>query len=181
MNRLPSFSPVHTLTRRNALVTLALAAGGLAIGSRANAETGPEMKEVAGTAMSQTRTSLHYDVILNATPHRVYEILLGSDKFAALTGLPAEIDAREGGAFSIFSGLIVGRNVELVPDERIVQAWRPTSWDAGIYSIVRFELKAQGSNTQLVLDHTGFAEGLADHLNLGWNGHYLKPLAKLLP
>jgi activator of HSP90 ATPase len=181
MNRLPSFSPVHTLTRRNALVTLALAAGGLALGSRANAETNPEMKETAVTAANQARTSLHYDVMLNATPHRIYEILLGSDKFATLTGLPAEIDAKEGGAFSLFGGLIVGRNIELVPDERIVQAWRPASWDAGIYSIVRFELKAQVSKTQLVLDHTGFAEGLADHLDLGWNGHYLKPLAKMLP
>jgi activator of HSP90 ATPase len=181
MNHASSPSPVHTLTRRNALVTLALATGGIAMGLRANAETSPEMKEVAGAATNQARTSLHYDVILNATPHRIYEILLGSDKFATLTGLPAEIDAREGGAFSLFGGLIGGRNVELVPDERIVQAWRPASWDAGIYSIVRFELRAQDSKTELVLDHTGFAEGLADHLNLGWNGHYLKPLAKLLP
>jgi activator of HSP90 ATPase len=181
MNSAPSPSPVHTLTRRNALVTLALATGGLALGLRATADTSPELKEVAGTATNQARTSLHYDVVLNATPHRIYEILLGSDKFATLTGLPADIDAREGGAFSMFGGLIVGRNVELVPDERIVQAWRPTSWDAGIYSIVRFELKVQDSKTQLVLDHTGFAEGLADHLNLGWSGHYLKPLAKMLP
>jgi activator of HSP90 ATPase len=181
MNRTPSPTPVHRLTRRNAIVTLALATGGIALGLRAGAETSPGMQETAGAAPNQARTSLHYDVIFNATPHRLYEILLGADKFAALTGLPAEIEAREGGAFSLFGGLIAGRNVELVPDERIVQAWRPASWDAGIYSIVRFELKAQGAKTQLVLDHTGFSEGLADHLNLGWNGHYLQPLAKLLP
>jgi activator of HSP90 ATPase len=180
MKYTPSPSPVHTLTRRNALVTLALATGGIAIGLRANAETSPAINETAGSAPNPSRTSLHYDVIYNATPQRIYEILLGSEKFAALTGAPAEIDSKEGGAFSMFGGMIVGRNVELVPNQRIVQAWRPASWDAGIYSIVRFELKLRGSNTELLLDHTGFAEGLADHLNLGWKGHYLKPLAKFL-
>ena len=46
-----------------------------------------------------------------------------------------------GGAFTTFGKLIEGRNIELVPNQRIVQAWRPASWEPGLYSIVRFELK----------------------------------------
>jgi hypothetical protein len=35
------------------------------------------------------------------------------------------------GAFNTFGGLIEGRNVELIPNRRIVQAWRPAHWDPG--------------------------------------------------
>jgi activator of HSP90 ATPase len=80
----------------------------------------------------------------------------------------------------MFGGMIVGRNIELVPGQRIVQAWRPTHWPSGIYSIVRFELKAQGSHTTLILDHTGFPEGEFASLKYGWNLKYWNPLQKFL-
>ncbi len=94
--------------------------------------------------------------------------------------IPATLTATAGGAFSLFGGRISGRFIELVPDERIVQAWRPTEWAAGVFSIVRFELLAQGSATRLVFDHTGFPKGQAEHLAAGWKGNYWEPLAKVL-
>jgi hypothetical protein len=39
----------------------------------------------------------------------------------------------------MFGGDISGRNVELVPGRRAVQAWRSNAWPEGVYSIVRFE------------------------------------------
>jgi activator of HSP90 ATPase len=67
-----------------------------------------------------------------------------------------------------------------VPHERIVQAWREKDWPAGVYSIVRFELNQQGSETRLVFDHTGFPQGAAFHLAPGWWSHYWEPLQKYL-
>jgi activator of HSP90 ATPase len=64
-----------------------------------------------------------------------------------------------GGAFSIFRGHILGRHIELVPNERIVQAWRVANWNPGVYSIAKFELVEQGSGTKIVFDHTGFPSG----------------------
>jgi len=61
-----------------------------------------------------------------------------------------------------------------------VQAWRPAQWDPGVYSIVRFELKPKGSETLVVLDHTGFPEGKFEHLNSGWPMRYWEPLKKFL-
>ena len=80
----------------------------------------------------------------------------------------------------MFGGLIVGRNVELIASQRIVQAWRPTHWESGIYSIVKFDLKPQGSDTVVVLDHSSFPIGDFDHLTEGWNSHYWEPLKKYL-
>jgi activator of HSP90 ATPase len=138
------------------------------------------MKELPGTPENQKRTSLHKEAEFKANPQRLYEVLLDSKQFAACTGLPSEIDPKEGGAFSLFGAQIAGRNVELVPNQRIVQAWRPAHWDPGVYSIVRFELKLQGSATMFLLDHTGFPEGDFDHLNSGWKSHYIEPLEKFL-
>jgi activator of HSP90 ATPase len=93
---------------------------------------------------------------------------------------PAQISPEVGGAFSLFGGIIVGRHIELVPSERIVQAWRPVYWKPGVYSIVKFELSASGAGTKLVLDHKAFPEGEAKTLLDGWNKNYWEPLAKYL-
>ena len=42
----------------------------------------------------------------------------------ALGSKPAEISPQVGGEFTLFGGYITGRHLELVPNERIVQAWR---------------------------------------------------------
>jgi len=127
------------------------------------------------------KTALHQEIEINATPQRVYEVLLGSKQFTTLTGMPAKITASPGGAVSMFDGMITGRNIELVSGQRIVQAWRPGSWKPGVYSIVKFELRAEGTKTLVILDHTGFPEGDFESLGGGWTSHYWEPLKKYFP
>ena len=129
---------------------------------------------------NHARTFLHQEVEFKAGPQQIYEVLLDSKQFAAFTGMPAEIDPKPGGALKIFGGLVVARNIELIPDERIVQAWRSEGWDKGVYSVVRFEFKPQGHGTLLILDHTGFQEGKYDSLNAGWPPRYWNPMKKFL-
>lgn len=176
-NRAVSASRV---TRRQLIAGLATAFGSLAACSEALANAQQAPKERPGAAADKVRTSLHQEITFNANPQRIYKALLDSKQFSAFTHLSAEIDPKAGGAFAMFGGLIVGRNVELVPNQRIVQAWRPTHWDPGIYSIVKFELERLGSETKVVLDHTGFPEGEFDSLNSGWKPRYWDPLKKFL-
>jgi activator of HSP90 ATPase len=139
------------------------------------------MRKVPSTAANKTRTSLHQEIDYKATSQRIYEVLLSTKDFATFSGAPAEIDPKAGGAFSLFGGMIVGRNVELVPNQRIVQAWRPTAdFPEGTYSLVKIELQPQGAGTRLMLEHTGFPEGHFDHLSAGWHSHYWEPLRKFL-
>jgi activator of HSP90 ATPase len=166
-------------TRRQWIVGGGLAVAGLALDvTRAGAQE--KMAEMQSTGPDKARTSLHQEVDFKASPHRIYDILLDSKQFAAFSGEPAEISREPGGVFSMFGGQIVGRNVELVPDRRIVQAWRPASWDPGEYTIAKFELKQDGSHTKIVLDHTGFHEGDFAHFDPGWRMRYWEPLAKYL-
>jgi len=165
-------------SRRHALTAIA---GTLAatVVTRAQSQE-PSMAHKPATAANAARTSIHYDIDFKPSPQRLYEAILDQKQFVAFTGMPATIDATPGGAFSQFGGMIVGRNIELVHNQRIVQAWRPTHWDPGIYSIAHFEFNARGSETTLVFDHTGFPAGEYDHLDFGWHSHYWDPLKKFL-
>jgi activator of HSP90 ATPase len=171
--------PADVLTRRQAITGIVAALGGLAAVPRVLGDPQPAAKETPAAA-NQARTSIHQEVDFKAPPGRIFGALMDPKQFATFSGRPAEIDPREGGAFSLFGGLIVGRNVELAPGQRVVQAWRPAHWEAGVYSIARFELKPRGPDTRIVFDHTGFPEGEYDTLLSGWNGHYWGPLAKFL-
>jgi len=124
--------------------------------------------------------SIHQEIDFNASPDRLYEALLDPKQFTAFSGRPASINREVGGAFSIFGGHIIGRNLELIPNQRIVQAWRVVTWPEGIYSIARFEIKPQGTGTRVLFDHVGFPEGLHDHLAEGWESNYWLLLKKYL-
>jgi activator of HSP90 ATPase len=125
-------------------------------------------------------TTIHFEVEYKTTPDRIYDVLLDTKKFAACSGLPAEIDPQPGGTFKLFSGQIEGRHIELIPNKRVVQAWRPASWPAGEYSIARFELTPRGAGTRIVFDHVGFTADKQEHLASGWEEHYWGPLHKYL-
>ena len=154
--------------------------GSLAATSKIVAQTPPANTERRATGADATRTSLHQELELQASPQRIYEALLDSKQFAEFSGEPAQIGREEGSAFSTFGGVILGRNIELVSGQRIVQAWRPSHWAPGTYSIVRFELKARNAQATLILDHTGFPEGDFSSLNYGWGLKYWDPLKKFL-
>lgn len=173
-------------TRRQAIVGVAMGFGGLALGST-KAWAGAEEK------ISHTAESIHQEVVFKASRKRVYEALTDAKQFDHVVQLsdamktrmppgapPTQISPEVGGSFSTFGGIIVGRHIELVPDERIVQAWRPVYWKPGVYSIVKFDLADSGSGTKLVLDHRGFPDGDGQSLLDGWNENYWEPLAKYL-
>jgi activator of HSP90 ATPase len=166
-------------TRRQALAGVAVLAGSLAAAQETWAQAQqPTMKEKPSAGADKSRTYLHQEVDLRASRQRIYEALMDSKQFAAFSGFPAEIDPKAGGAFTMFGGLITGRNVELIANQRIVQAWRPSSWDAGVYSIVRFELKEHAPGSRIILDHTGFPEGEFGGLDSGWHERYWEPMKK---
>ena len=130
------------------------------------------------SAQSDKSITIHQEIEFNASPQQLYEALLDSKQFTEFSGRPAEINRQVGGAFSLFKGHIIGRNLELVPNQRIVQAWRVVTWPGGAYSIVRVELTPQGSGTRVIFDHIGFPEGLHDHLAEGWEENYWSLLKK---
>jgi activator of HSP90 ATPase len=125
--------------------------------------------------------AIHQDIVINGTPKAVYDILTSSKKFATMTGgREAKISKDEGGAISMFGGAIQGRNVELIPGKRVVQAWRAGDWKQGTYSVVRFELVADGAKTKLSFDQSGHPADAQPHLESGWHKMYWEPMNAML-
>jgi activator of HSP90 ATPase len=179
----PKFpAATHSLGRRRVITAGTLTMVGLAVRSaQSSAEPNAEIS-TNEEAIRQLR-------VFRAARQRVYEALtLESqfDKIVELSGVtksaqkPTKLSPQAGGTFALFAGHIVGRQVELVPNELIVQAWRVVTWPRGIYSIARFELSDQGGAAKLVFTHTAFPKGQAEHLASGWQEHYWDPLTKLL-
>jgi activator of HSP90 ATPase len=172
-------------TRRQWITGAAVAIGGLAL-------TSHDSWAANNNGLSHNAEAIHQETVFKASPQRLYDALLDAKQFQQvellsgamkgtdLNAKPAKISRDPGGSFSIFGDYIIGWQLELVPNHRIVQAWRETSWDPGIYSVVRFQLKPQGSGTKLVFDHTGFPTGNGEHLAIGWKAHYWEPLEKFL-
>ena len=138
--------------------------------------------------------SIHQELIFKASKKRIYDALTDAKQFEQIVRLgdamktrmhagapPTRISTEPGGTFSTFGGLIVGMQIDLVPNERIVQASRPAYWKPGVYSLVSFALVADtDSSTKLTLDHRGFPDGDAQSLLDGWNKNYWEPLQKFL-
>lgn len=177
----------HRFPRRQLITAGALTMAGLtARPSLALAETNPEI--------SSTEEAIHQKRTFAANRSRVYAALTVEEQFDRIVRLsgvmkpdaqakmqhPTKLSPDVGGAFTLFDGYIVGRQLELAPDELIVQAWRVLNWPRGVYSIARFELSEQAGVTTLVFDHTGFPKGTAKHLVSGWQEHYWDPLSKVL-
>jgi activator of HSP90 ATPase len=175
----------HSLTRRSVITVGAIAFGGLTLGPAAFAQN----KE----NISSAEQSIHQETHFKADRKRLYKALVDTKQFDKVTRLSAamqsgmppgakstQISREIGGAFVVFGGHIEGRQIELVPNERIVQAWRVVTWETGQFSIARFVLVEQGAGTKLVFDHTGFPGGQAEHLAEGWRTNYWEPLAKFL-
>ena len=164
---------------------------GIVFGGLAMSAT--SVRAQAAAEISHAAESIHQEAVINASRKRVYEALTDAGQFNEITKIaaardqaisleksPTVLSPDVGGAFSLFGGIIIGRQIELVPNTRIVQAWRVSYWDPGAYSIAKFELVEQGSGTKIVFDHTGFPKGDAETLASGWKAHYWEPLAKFL-
>ena len=176
--------------------SLALRLAALPLGLGIAAETSAAPKDETSTradGLSHDAEAIRQEVILDATRKRVYQALTSTKDFDAITRLsdgaallaapgakPTAISTQVGGSFTLFGGYITGRHLEMLPNERLVQAWRAGSWKPGGFSIASFYLTAEGRKTKLTFEHRGFPNGNGTSLAQGWHSHYWEPLMKYL-
>lgn len=127
--------------------------------------------------------AIHLEASVGAGPQEVYTVLSEGERFAAVTGMPALGAPAAGAPFTAFGGRIEGRVVELVPGERVVQAWRfgeehPDAWQPGVYSIVRFALTPEAGGTRLRIDHDGIPAEWEEHIRDGYPAFYADPIVR---
>jgi activator of HSP90 ATPase len=146
--------------------------------------TGPSLRGVRLALRTErnmaieTQGIISKQVRLPASPHQVYEALLDSDRHAALTGAPAQINGRLGGDFSALDGYLTGLVSELLEDRHIVIACRPRedAWPPHHLSTATFMFKPDGGGCLLVFYQQEVPAAMHDLMASVWEQHYWRRL-----
>jgi activator of HSP90 ATPase len=119
-------------------------------------------------------------VTFKASPHEVYQALMDSKQHTAFTGGKARISRLVGGEIMAYDNYITGKNIELAPDQKIVQDWRAVDWPEGWFSRVVFEFTAVPEGTRLDFTHTDVPDGTEAEFTRGWIENYWEPMKVFL-
>jgi activator of HSP90 ATPase len=82
--------------------------------------------------------------------------------------------AEAGTEFSLWDGSIVGKNLEFVEGQKIVQQWYFDGQDEP--SIVTIILHPHKKGTSAELRHTNIPDEVYDEFAEGWDAYYFGPL-----
>ena len=124
--------------------------------------------------------TIRQSVTFRASPHDVYELIMDAKKHARFTGGAVKMPRKVGGKFSVYGGEIEGENLELVPDQKIVQSWRYSDWPDGHYSRATFSLKEVDGGTRLAFTQTAVPDEHYEDIKQGWRDYYWIPMKQLL-
>jgi uncharacterized protein YndB with AHSA1/START domain len=115
--------------------------------------------------------------VIPATPQEIYEAWLDSLAHSEMTGSEAVMSGEVGADVSAWDGYITGRNLELVPGERIVQSWRTEKFgDEHADSIVTVTLEGTEEGTLLTLIHSNVPDDQRSYEEGGWEENYFEPM-----
>ena len=110
------------------------------------------------------------------SPEVLFEMYLDAAKHSAATGAWAHITRRAGGRFTAFDGALSGRNLLIVPNRMIVQAWRSTAFkqdDPDSILVLEFSKAPGGAKVHMV--HVNVPPQDHQGVRKGWPKYYWKP------
>jgi uncharacterized protein YndB with AHSA1/START domain len=115
--------------------------------------------------------------IIPASPVEIYRAWLDSVGHSEMTGGEATMSDEVGAEVTAWDGYISGRNLELVPGERIVQSWRTSEFgDADEDSIITVVLREVDEGTLLTLEHSNVPDEHKSYEEGGWQSNYFEPM-----
>ena len=115
--------------------------------------------------------------LIPASPQEIYEAWLDSVTHSEMTGGEASMSDEIGAEVSAHDGYITGRNLELVPGERIVQSWRTTEFgDAHEDSVITVMLEDTDEGALLTLVHSNVPDEQTSYERGGWQDYYFEPM-----
>ena len=117
--------------------------------------------------------------LIPASPQEIYDAWLDNLAHSEMTGAEAAMSDELGAEVSAWDGYISGRNLELVPGERIVQSWRTTQFaDEHEDSVIAVMLEEADGGTLLTLVHTNVPDEQTGYEQGGWQQYYFEPMQR---
>ena len=112
-------------------------------------------------------------VTFKASPEELFSIFTDSKKHSAATGAKASVSAKVGAKWTAFNGMILGRNLAVIPGRMIVQAWRASHWkDSDLDSVLILHFSPAPGGGRIELVHVGVPQHDHQDVTKGWPSYY---------
>ena len=108
---------------------------------------------------------------INAEPSDIYSALTNPYTIALWSGYRAVMSLEPGSEFSLWEGDITGRNIEFVPDRKIVQEWN--FGDQEHKSVVSITIEPEKENSIVTVEHTNIPDDDFENIAEGWREYYI--------
>jgi len=128
--------------------------------------------EEEGKASKIKFSNIEMNVDFSARCSDIYETLLDPQRVQAFTQSASTVTKELNKQFSLFGGSITAYNVELVPNEKIVQKWRAADWPEGHFSTVTIKLKSEDNGTKLSLKQVEVPSNDLARTETNWHNYY---------
>ena len=120
--------------------------------------------------------SFRISTTIPAPPERIFAAWLDSNAHSAMTGAGASVSPNPGEVFQAWDGYIQGRNLELEPGRRIVQAWRTVEFaDDEPDSRLEITFQAVPDGTLVTIFHSELPPNGMQY-EQGWQESYFDPM-----
>ena len=115
-------------------------------------------------------------VTFKASPEELFTLFTDSKKHSASTGSKASVSAKPGAKWAAFDGMILGKNLAVVPGRMIVQAWRASHWkESDLDSILILSFSKAPGGGKIDLVHVGVPQHDHKGVTKGWPLYYWEP------
>jgi len=115
---------------------------------------------------------------IKAEPEDVFTALTNPFTIELWSGETAKMSENPGEEFSLWGGDIVGKNIEVVKNEKLIQQWY--FGEEGAESIVSIKLWPKKNSTSVELLHTNIPNEAYENMVEGWNDAYFGAIKALL-
>ncbi len=109
--------------------------------------------------------------LINAEPSDIYSALTNPFTIELWSGYPAVMSAEPGTEFSLWEGDISGKNLEFIPDRKVVQEWY--FGDQPEKSIVTISIQQFREDSQITVEHTNIPDEDFEEIAEGWREYYI--------
>jgi activator of HSP90 ATPase len=125
--------------------------------------------------------AIQQSVRFAAPPAELFEMYIDSKKHSAATGGRARISDKVGAAFTAWNGQLRGKNLLIVPNRLVMQAWRATHWPASdLDSILVLGFSDAPGGGKVELLHMNVPAHDHEGVTKGWRKYYWTPWKKYI-
>lgn len=122
--------------------------------------------------------SIKQAYVIHASVEEVWKALIDPKIIDSWGAGPAKMSEKAGFEFELWGGDIWGKNIEVVPNKKLVQEWFSGKWDKP--SIATFILSPNGKGTKIDFTHIDVPDAEFSDIEQGWRDYYIGPLKDYL-